>query len=101
MPEDGKIQKQINPVILLPKRTSFTDPKSDVLFQKLRELRLSIAKEQNVPPYVIFHDSTLIDMIIAMPKNLSEMGQISGVGQSKLERYGKAFLKIIQKAKSI
>lgn len=78
------------------KRTSFTDPKSEALFQKLRELRLSIAKEQNVPPYVIFHDSTLIDMIIAMPKNLPEMGQISGVGKNKLERYGKVFLEVIK-----
>ncbi len=78
------------------KRTSFTDPKSNALFQKLRELRLSLAKEQNVPPYVIFHDSTLIDMIIAMPKDLSEMGQISGVGRSKLERYGKLFLEVIK-----
>ncbi len=77
------------------KRTSFTDPKSNALFQKLRELRLSLAKEQNVPPYVIFHDSTLIDMITAMPRNLPEMGQISGVGKSKLERYGKAFLEVI------
>jgi len=78
------------------KRTSFTNPEAETLFQKLRELRLSIAKEQNVPPYVIFHDSTLIDMIIAMPKNLPEMGQISGVGKSKLERYGKLFLKVIK-----
>jgi ATP-dependent DNA helicase RecQ len=77
------------------KRTSFNNPKAEELFQKLRELRLTFAKEQNVPPYVIFHDSTLIDMIVAMPKNLSEMGQISGVGKSKLEKYGKAFLDII------
>ncbi len=49
-----------------------------------------------MPPYVIFHDSTLIDMIIAMPKNLPEMGQISGVGQNKLEKYGKLFLEVIK-----
>ncbi len=78
------------------KRSVFTNPAAEELFQKLRALRLSLAKEQNVPPYVIFHDSSLIDMIVAMPKNLSEMGKISGVGQSKLERYGKAFLEVIK-----
>ncbi|HSA06486.1 MAG TPA: DNA helicase RecQ [Candidatus Gastranaerophilales bacterium] len=78
------------------KRSSFSAPAAEDLFQKLRALRLSLAKGQNVPPYVIFHDSALIDMIIAMPKNLSELGKISGVGQSKLERYGEEFLKAIK-----
>lgn len=81
------------------KHSLFTSPASEALFQKLRALRLSLAKEQNVPPYVIFHDSTLMSMIIAMPKNLSEMGQISGVGKSKLDRYGKAFLEVIKEHK--
>ncbi|OGI04809.1 MAG: ATP-dependent DNA helicase RecQ [Candidatus Melainabacteria bacterium GWF2_37_15] len=77
------------------KRTSFTDPTSEALFMKLRELRLSLAKEQNVPPYVIFHDTTLIDMIVVMPKTLWELGQISGVGKTKLDKYGKLFLEVL------
>lgn len=78
------------------KRSSFTNPVSEDLFQKLKALRLKLAKKQSVPPYVIFHDSTLVDMIIEMPENLSEMAKISGVGQSKLERYGKVFLEVIK-----
>jgi len=61
----------------------------------LKTYRLSLAKEQRVPPYVIFHDSTLIEMVDIKPKNLNEMQEISGVGKNKLERYGNAFLEII------
>lgn len=62
------------------------------LFENLRKLRLELAKEQGVPPYVIFHDSTLYEMTRERPQNLAEMSQISGVGSRKLERYGLAFL---------
>ncbi len=62
------------------------------LFLTLKSLRTSIAKENNVPPYVVFHDKTLIEMILKKPSNLNEMSHIPGVGQSKLEKYGQAFL---------
>ncbi len=62
------------------------------LFIELRALRMSIAKENNVPPYVVFHDKTLIDMILKKPNSLSAMSHIPGVGQSKLEKYGQFFL---------
>lgn len=62
------------------------------LWQQLRTLRLELAREQGVPPYVIFHDSTLQAMVIEKPRSLNEMGQLPGVGKVKLERYGDAFL---------
>jgi ATP-dependent DNA helicase RecQ len=65
------------------------------LFQILRDLRLSIAKKHHLPPYVIFHDKTLLEMAIKRPGNLSEMSGISGVGESKLKKYGAAFLEAI------
>ncbi|MEE9492669.1 MAG: DNA helicase RecQ [Gammaproteobacteria bacterium] len=66
------------------------------LFEALRVCRLEIASEQGVPPYVIFHDSTLIEMSQRRPQTPVEMQYISGVGEQKLARYGKAFLDVIQ-----
>ncbi len=65
------------------------------LFQNLRALRLRLAKAQNVPPYVIFHDTTLIALAKARPKSLEEMSGIAGVGSAKLARYGEVFLKAV------
>ncbi len=65
------------------------------LFAALRELRLAIANEQNVPAFVIFPDSTLIDMCMKLPTTKTELLNVSGVGQVKLERYGERFLKVI------
>lgn len=65
------------------------------LYKKLKALRLIIAKDQNLPPYVIFHDRTLIEMAVYKPKTLEDMGHINGVGQSKLERYGQSFLSVM------
>jgi ATP-dependent DNA helicase RecQ len=65
------------------------------LFQALRTLRLELAREQGVPPYVIFHDSTLLDMARERPGNLKELSQLSGIGQAKLDKYGELFLDAI------
>lgn len=65
------------------------------LYKKLKALRLIIARDQNLPPYVIFHDRTLIEMAVYKPKTLEDMGHINGVGQSKLERYGQSFLSVM------
>ena len=65
------------------------------LFQELRALRLQLAKAQNVPPYVIFHDTTLAALAKARPKNIDAMGRIPGVGAAKLERYGEVFVKAL------
>jgi ATP-dependent DNA helicase RecQ len=49
-----------------------------------------------VPPYVIFHDSTLMDMLNRRPATLDEMAQVGGVGQAKLVRYGDEFLRVLK-----
>ncbi len=68
------------------------------LYKKLKSLRLMIARDHNLPPYVIFHDKTLIELAVRKPKTLEDMGHISGVGQSKLARYGSAFLSVLKEA---
>lgn len=62
------------------------------LFEKLRQLRLLIAKEEGMPPYIVFSDKTLIDMCVKMPKNKEEMLAVSGVGENKFKKYGERFL---------
>ncbi len=61
-------------------------------FEALRSLRARVAREQGVPAYVIFHDATLRAIASEVPRNLDELGRISGVGASKLERYGELVL---------
>ena len=70
-------------------------PEDQRLWDALREERLKFSREQNVPPYVIFHDATLLDMLKRRPKDLAAFATISGVGTHKLERYGKAFLAVL------
>jgi ATP-dependent DNA helicase RecQ len=64
------------------------------LFESLRAWRLGEARAQKVPPYVIFHDSTLRDIAAAAPRTREALGQVRGVGASKLERYGAAILAV-------
>ena len=71
------------------------DPAAEALFQALRAHRLALARAQGVPPYVIFHDSTLAEMAQARPRELGQMAGITGVGAAKLERYGVEFLGVI------
>ena len=66
------------------------------LFAKLRKLRKAIADEENIPPYVVFNDATLIEMAEQMPLTASEMLSVNGVGHRKLERFGKPFTVMIR-----
>lgn len=68
----------------------------DVLFKKLVVLRRKIAEETNLPHYIIFHDTTLKDMVSKMPVDLDEMKEVSGVGIAKLEKYGVRFVDAIK-----
>jgi ATP-dependent DNA helicase RecQ len=68
------------------------------LFEALRAWRAAEAKAQNVPPYVIFHDTTLREIAVVRPVAMEELGQIRGVGASKLSRYGAAVLKEVRRA---
>jgi ATP-dependent DNA helicase RecQ len=65
------------------------------LWDALRALRTRLAKQQGVPPYVVFHDATLLAMLRAMPANEDELATVSGVGEAKLKRYGSDFLAVI------
>ncbi|MEH2267744.1 MAG: DNA helicase RecQ [Nostoc sp.] len=65
---------------------------AEILLQKLRSLRKQLADEQSVPPYVIFHDSTLKVMVQVQPQNLAEFAKLSGVGSHKLAQYGEKFI---------
>lgn len=62
------------------------------LFEQLRMLRLEIAREEGMPPYIIFSDKTLINMCVMVPKNKNEMLNVSGVGANKFDKYGQRFL---------
>ena len=75
--------------------TATNSSRNSALFEALRQLRLQIAKEESVPPYIVFTDRTLIDMCSKLPQNEDEMLNVSGVGQNKLKKYGQRFLQEI------
>ena len=70
------------------------------VFEALRSLRAALAREQNLPAYVIFHDATLREMAVQRPTTLDALGEINGVGVSKLERYGPRMLEVLQQAEA-
>ena len=76
-------------------REPFAGASDDPLWLALKAKRLELAREQGVPPYVIFHDSTLLEILNRRPQTLDEMVQISGIGQAKLAKYGDAFLQVV------
>ncbi|MEO3434761.1 DNA helicase RecQ [Inquilinus sp. CAU 1745] len=76
-------------------RAHLVDPADETLFQALRRRRMELAKEQGVPPYVIFHDSTLIEIARDKPRDYNDMARLPGVGRAKLDRYGAAFLEVV------
>ena len=76
----------------------FTDPADLALWEALRAKRRALAEELGVPPYVIFHDATLAEMVVWRPDGPDQLLAIDGVGQSKLENYGEHFLAVIAEA---
>ena len=81
-----------------PTKTPLPDDINVGLWEALRECRRELAEEQGVPPYVIFHDSTLVEMCSAAPKTLDAFSKLSGVGERKLMKYGEAFIATIKTA---
>lgn len=65
------------------------------LYEALRAARLALAREQNIPPYIIFHDKTLRELALAKPASRDEMLAVGGVGEQKFDRYGEAFLEVV------
>lgn len=76
-------------------KTSLPEDIDVALWEALRDRRRTLAEEQGVPPYVIFHDRTLKEMCSRLPRSTSEFERITGVGERKLEKYGDAFLAVI------
>ncbi|MDC9725168.1 MAG: DNA helicase RecQ, partial [Gammaproteobacteria bacterium] len=74
------------------KQKNSVRPQDETLWEALRALRLQLAEENGVPPYVIFHDSTLHGMLKSRPTTLVELSKVSGVGEQKLIRYGQEFI---------
>ena len=72
-------------------------PEDEPLWESLRELRTRLSREAGVPPYVIFHDATLSEMVRLRPSSPTELLALQGVGEKKLERYGEAFLEVLRK----
>jgi len=91
IPQKSSISKKL-PAADLP-----LDAISLELWEKLRAKRLELAQEQNIPAFVIFHDSTLKEMVKSLPRSFIEMRKISGIGQRKLDLYGEQFLACILK----
>jgi len=77
-------------------RTPIPDDINIALWEALRDCRRVLAEQQGVPPYVIFHDSTLQEMCFQMPRDLDQFSLISGVGERKLNKYGPAFMRVIE-----
>ena len=92
--ELSKIQEQAR--TRKSKRSDILNSKGMELFDSLRELRLTLAREQAVPPYIVCTDKTLVDMCIKVPMNKEEMLTVNGIGEQKYEKYGEAFLTAIQ-----
>jgi len=70
-------------------------PVDEELYEALRRLRKQLADEQNVPAYVVFSDAALAEMAARRPATYSELLEVNGVGKTKLERYGDAFLAVV------
>lgn len=79
------------------KKKSPVRPQDEPLWEALRALRTQLAEDSGVPPYVIFHDATLQEMVKKRPSAISDMRYISGVGDQKIKRYGKLFIAEIAK----
>ena len=80
-----------------PRPTGDPSNWSDALWEALRRQRTELAREQGVPPYIVFPDSSLREMVEQRPSTLEAFARITGVGETKLERYGEAFIAVIRK----
>ncbi|MCF6244934.1 MAG: HRDC domain-containing protein, partial [Sulfurovum sp.] len=65
------------------------------MYDKLRSLRTEIASKKGIPPYIVFSDKTLKDLSAKVPQNKEEMLEVHGIGEVKYERYGEAFLEVL------
>ena len=76
------------------------DPATAALFERLRAVRKELAADLGVPPYVVFHDKTLAAMAMHRPLSDDQFLRLSGVGETKLERFGEAFMAVLREAEA-
>ncbi len=94
---DARKPKKLSKSTMNQEKKKSTLPQ-DHLWQALKNKRLALAREQGVPPYVIFHDTSLAEIHAKQPQTLNEFSMITGVGESKLKRYGETFISVIREA---
>jgi len=91
-PDTGTAKRKISKVERSSRaKDAYIEADNEPLWHILKAKRTELARSQNIPPYLIFHDSTLLEILTRRPQNLTEMSHISGVGHAKLERYGDDF----------
>jgi ATP-dependent DNA helicase RecQ len=78
------------------KKVTYFDDYDVDIYDKLRELRKSIATQKNIPPYIVFSDKTLKDLSVKLPQDKEAMLNVHGIGEVKFERYGNEFLEVLQ-----
>jgi ATP-dependent DNA helicase RecQ len=93
---DAKPEKAKKTKTARAARSPFTQESDQRLWETLRARRLELARKQAVPPYVVFHDATLAEMVERRPLTLSDLARISGVGERKLAAYGADFIAIVR-----
>jgi ATP-dependent DNA helicase RecQ len=93
---EQKLELVLPPARRGRKRRDRSEFPHDPLFEALRACRRDLAREAGVPPYVVFHDSTLREIAELKPESLNALSRISGVGSAKLQRYGEAFVDVVQ-----
>jgi ATP-dependent DNA helicase RecQ len=93
---EAKVEIVLQPTGRKKRERAGSNPVGDPLFEALRAARRELAEANGVPPYVIFHDSTLRDMAMLKPRTQADMALVSGVGARKLEAFGDAFLQTIR-----
>lgn len=96
MPKEQELRKKEKRSRLSKASAGELGEQDETLFQRLRALRLEIAREEKIPPYMVFSDKTLIHMCILKPGNEEEMLNVTGVGRHKFEKYGKMFIDAVQ-----
>ena len=96
MPKEQETKKKEKRSRLPKSAVGELSEEDEPLFQKLRTLRLEIAREEKIPPYMVFSDKTLIHMCILKPGSEEEMLNVTGVGRHKYEKYGKRFIDAVQ-----
>jgi ATP-dependent DNA helicase RecQ len=101
----GEIDLPLRHDLLITRKAAKTKKKvtavaaeDNALWEALRDCRKRLADENNVPPYVIFHDASLLEMAASKPQNESDFLAVSGVGEAKLKRYGPDFLEVVRSA---